>query len=138
MPTGAEPCSRARLTSPVVQPLNPEAPVGEAAVADIEPFTWAVPSGPNDADEATSTLAASATTDRLGVVSKKVRPRVHEPRKAVVAPAPCQETKDVALSLATRNGRLAECCRLRRRDESDGHYGDLDTFSRHTTGIGRR
>ena len=61
--------SRARSTSSVVQPLNLEAPVGKAAVADIKTFTSAVPSGADDADEATSTLAASATTDRLGVIS---------------------------------------------------------------------
>jgi len=52
----------------------------EAAVADIKAFTTAVSSGADDADETTSTLAATATADRLSVVAQKVRPRVHEPR----------------------------------------------------------
>jgi hypothetical protein len=71
--------SRTRLASPVEQPSNREAPVLEAAVADIQTFTTAVPSGADNADEMTGTLAASATADRLSVVAQKVRPRVYEP-----------------------------------------------------------
>ena len=81
MHTGRSTCTpRARLTSPVEQPTNPEAPVIEAAVVEMKALTRAVSSGPDDADEATGTLAASTAADRLSVVAQKVRPRVHEPR----------------------------------------------------------
>ena len=81
MHTGRQTCiPRAWLASPVEQPTNPEAPVIEAAVAEMKAFKTAVSSGPDDADEVTSTLAASPAADRLSVVTQKVRPRVNEPR----------------------------------------------------------
>ena len=81
MHTGRQTCiPRAWLASPVEQPTNPEAPVIEAAVAEMKAFKTAVSSGPDDAGEVTSTLAASPAADRLSVVTQKVRPRVNEPR----------------------------------------------------------
>ena len=46
----------------------------------MKALTTAVSGGPDDADEATGTLAASSAADRLSVVTQKVRPRVDEPR----------------------------------------------------------
>jgi hypothetical protein len=49
--------------------MNPEAPVIEAAVAEIKALTRAVSSGADDAYEATGALAASSAADRLSVVA---------------------------------------------------------------------
>jgi hypothetical protein len=75
------------LRTSIEQPANSEAPVREAAIAEIETLAPAVTGGANDAEEAVAAVtAAGAAANGLRVVPQKVRPPVDEPREPVVRP----------------------------------------------------
>jgi len=103
-------------TSPVIQPLDPEVPLPEPDVADVEPLVTAVSSGTDNAEEATAAMAIlRANTAHGRVVPEQLCAGVVEPSKqAATSPVSqdpalaahlLQESENVVLGLLLRRKR---------------------------------